>query len=189
MQDFRYGLSAIGSPFDSRNNPTGMMNPTLPYTPPTVAPAMDLSGLGNITPMTYSGGGISSSARPPEMPSAMRTAYNSPGGIGASASGSGSMLDGLGGMVKSTFMNADGGLNLENITGILGSIGGLWGASKQLGLMKDQLNFQKDAFNKNYGNQVQSYNTALSDRARARGVMEGQSQDQIDSYVDRNRLR
>ena len=50
----------------------------------------------------------------------------------------------------------------------LQSLGNLWLGMQQYGLMKDQLAFSKDSFNKNYRNSVQSYNTQLEGRARAR---------------------
>ena len=42
--------------------------------------------------------------------------------------------------------------------------------------------------NTNLNNSIQSYNTSLEDRARARGVMEGQSDEQVQSYIDKNKL-
>ena len=35
---------------------------------------------------------------------------------------------------------------------------------------------------------IQSYNTRLADRARSRGFVEGQSQEQIDDYINKNRM-
>lgn len=102
--------------------------------------------------------------------------------------GSQGILGGLGSSIRGTFGNGRGGVDIGNVASLLGSIGSIWGASRQLGSMRDQLNFQREVFNKNYGNQVKSYNTALSDRSRARGAMEGQSQSQVDDYYNRNKL-
>lgn len=92
------------------------------------------------------------------------------------------------GWLKSTFMNEGGGLNMQSILGGISAFGGLWGASKQLGLAKDSLNFQKEIFRTNTENQRKSYNTALEDRARSRYAQEGAGQSAADDYVRRNRL-
>lgn len=70
----------------------------------------------------------------------------------------------------------------------LSTIGGLYAAFQQLGLAKKQFNFQKQAWDTNLGNQIKSYNTALEDRARARAAMEGQSQEQANTYIEQNRM-
>ncbi|QWY83522.1 putative structural protein [Rhizobium phage RHph_X2_28B] len=98
------------------------------------------------------------------------------GGFGMGGAGSG----GFGGL-----MSLDG---LKLIGGGLSTIGNLWNAFQAQKLAREQFNFQKNFANKNLANQIQSYNTALEDRARSRGFTEGQSQEQIDSYVDKNRL-
>ena len=70
----------------------------------------------------------------------------------------------------------------------IGTLGNLWGAWQSNRLARDQLNFTKDVTNTNLNNQIQSYNTALEDRARARGVMEGQTTAETQAYIDKNRL-
>lgn len=70
----------------------------------------------------------------------------------------------------------------------IGTLGNLWGAWQSNRLARDQLNFTKDVTNTNLNNQIQSYNTALEDRARARGAMEGQTTAETQSYIDKNRL-
>lgn len=75
-----------------------------------------------------------------------------------------------------------------NSVNLISSLGSLYGGIRQLGLAKDALNFQKEAFNTNLNNQRQSYNTALEDRARARYAQEGSGQAAADDYVRRNRL-
>lgn len=50
----------------------------------------------------------------------------------------------------------------------LGSLFQGWTGMQQLGLARDQLAFQKDAFNTNLQNQTSAYNTALEDRIRGR---------------------
>lgn len=83
---------------------------------------------------------------------------------------------------------AGGGGGLSMITGALGTIGNLWNAFQAQKLAKEQFSFTKDFANRNLANSIASYNTALSDRARARGFTEGQTQDQINAYVNSNKL-
>lgn len=70
----------------------------------------------------------------------------------------------------------------------IGTLGNLWGAWQSNRLARDQLNFTKDVTNTNLNNQIQSYNTALEDRARARGAVEGQTTAETQAYIDKNRL-
>ena len=70
----------------------------------------------------------------------------------------------------------------------LNALGNLWGAWQSNRLARDQLDFTKRITNTNLNNQIQSYNTALEDRARSRAAVEGQTSAQEQAYVDRNRL-
>lgn len=70
----------------------------------------------------------------------------------------------------------------------LNSLANIWGAWQANQLAKDQLAFTKGVTNTNLNNSIKSYNTALEDRARARGFTEGQSSSDIQSYIDKNRL-
>ena len=70
----------------------------------------------------------------------------------------------------------------------LGSLFQGWTGMQQLDLARDQLNFQKNAFNTNLRNQTQAYNTALEDRIRGRtSNYEGKEQD-VQNYLNQNRL-
>lgn len=69
----------------------------------------------------------------------------------------------------------------------LASIGNIWNAFQSNKLAKDQFKLTKGATETNLANSIGAYNTSLSDRARSRGAMEGQSQDQIQAYIDQNR--
>jgi hypothetical protein len=71
----------------------------------------------------------------------------------------------------------------------LGTIGSLWSAFQGNKLAKKQFNFTKDFAERNMANQLASYNTALEDRGRSRAVVEGQSPQQAQSYIDKNRLK
>ena len=86
-----------------------------------------------------------------------------------------------------------GGLGLNMPTaqlglGALGALSNLWGGFQAQKLARDQFDFTKGITNTNLNNSIKSYNTALEDRARSRGAAEGQTADQIASYVDRNRM-
>lgn len=83
------------------------------------------------------------------------------------------------------------GLNIPSLQLGLGGIQGLANLYNSFAanrLARDQFQFTKDVTNTNLNNSISSYNTALEDRARARGVAEGQTGDQVSDYIARNRL-
>ncbi|QYW01835.1 hypothetical protein PP761_gp60 [Stenotrophomonas phage Paxi] len=83
------------------------------------------------------------------------------------------------------------GLNMNTAQfglGALQTLGGLWGAFNANRLARDQFNFTRDFANTNLNNSIQSYNTQLADRARARAAVEGQTDAQRDQYIADNRL-
>lgn len=101
--------------------------------------------------------------------------------------GNQSILGGLG----NSLSDAGIGLNLPTMQlGLsgLGALNTIFQGRQANRLARDQLNFARDVTNTNLRNQVQSYNTALEDRARSRGVVEGRSTDYTDEYIERNRL-
>ena len=57
----------------------------------------------------------------------------------------------------------------------------------QYNLAKDKFNFDKAAYNKNYANEVASYNTQIADRANARASATGDFAG-AQEYINRNRL-
>lgn len=71
----------------------------------------------------------------------------------------------------------------------LQTIGNLFAAFQANKLAKQQFKYTKKVTDANLGNQIQSYNTALSDRINSRYVMEGKSPDQAQSYLDVNKLK
>lgn len=73
--------------------------------------------------------------------------------------------------------------------GVLGTLGGLYNGWNSNKLMKDQLNFQKQAFNKQYQASVNQYNTQLEDRQRARVASNPNAYQSVSSYMDQNRVR
>jgi len=73
--------------------------------------------------------------------------------------------------------------------GAIGTIGGLVNSRNMLGLARDQFKQARDVTNTNLTNQIQSYNTALADRARTRAAMEGRDMESANKYVEENKLR
>ena len=84
------------------------------------------------------------------------------------------------------------GMNIgtgQLVLGGIGSIGNLWSAWQAQKLAEEQFNYQKGITDTNLANQIQSYNTALSDRITARGFTQGDSQSTIDQYIEENSMR
>ena len=79
---------------------------------------------------------------------------------GAAQGGSG-LWDGLG-----EFFGNHG----KTLVGGLGALGGLFMNTRNYGLAKDQLNMQREAYDKNYAAQRQMTNARLEDRQRARNA-------------------
>lgn len=69
--------------------------------------------------------------------------------------------------------------------GAIGNIMSAWNANK---LAKKQFEYQKSISDTNLANSIQSYNTSIQDRARARGAAEGQTDAQVQDYIARNSL-
>ena len=99
---------------------------------------------------------------------------------------------GFGATPPQSFLQRTGlGMNMPTFGLALGGIqtlGGLWGAYNAAKVAKQQLAFTKATTNANLANQTQSYNTSIADRARSRGITEGQSASQIEDYISRNSL-
>ena len=80
----------------------------------------------------------------------------------------------------------------STITGGLQAAAGLWGAyngMQQTKLAKQQMANSLNQWNKNYDNQVASYNTRLEDRQNARVAAQGANQQDSASYMAKNRLK
>lgn len=78
---------------------------------------------------------------------------------------------------------------LQGGAGILQGLSGLYGGYQTYQLGKDQLNFQKDAFNKNYQNQVQLTNLALRDRQERRYRNRPDLYQNPDEYMSKNQIK
>lgn len=117
------------------------------------------------------------------MPNTSMATPSATGGFGGytpSAAGSGGIFGstGLGMNIPTLQLGFQG----------LSSLASLYGGLKSLGMAQDQFNFQKNLANTNLANSVQSYNTNLTDKATARGVAEGQTPGQVQSYINSNKL-
>lgn len=102
-------------------------------------------------------------------------------------SGGGSNITGIG----NAMTNAGLGLNIPTLQlgiGGLGALNSIFQGREATKLAKKQYNLAKDVTNTNLTNQIRSYNTALEDRARSRGVMEGRDDSYVDEYVEKNRM-
>ena len=87
-------------------------------------------------------------------------------------------------------------INWGNVMGIgvqgLQALAGLWTAyngTQSLKLAKQAFNTQKDLAYKNLGNSIKSYNTALSDRLKARAAMETGNKNAYDDQIEENKLK
>lgn len=74
------------------------------------------------------------------------------------------------------------------VLGGIGTIGNLWMAYQAQKLAKEQFSFQKDITNANFANQLQSYNTSLTDKINSRTAQEGGDTADAQAYVDNNKL-
>lgn len=80
----------------------------------------------------------------------------------------------------------------STIMGGLQAASGLWEAyngMQQNKLVKQQMANSLNQWNKNYTNQVSSYNTRLEDRQNARVAAQGANQQDTAAYMDKNRLK
>lgn len=111
----------------------------------------------------------------------------------------GSILPGTGGPgsgnepASQGWWGIDGlGKNLDTLKLGLGGLqtgAQLWGAFQAQRLARDQFDYTKRITDTNLTNSTNAYNTALEDRARSRGAVEGQTQTQVNDYIERNRAR
>lgn len=71
--------------------------------------------------------------------------------------------------------------------GGLQTLGNLWMGARALKMAKEQFNYQKGVTETNLVNSIQSYNTALQDRANNRADATNSSQASADAYVEENK--
>lgn len=126
-----------------------------------VVPTQYASTIGALSGTSTGGTGTGKTPPPVDTGNMFTSAF---GWLGDNAQGIGSLLQGI------------------------GALGSLWGTNKQIGIAKDQLNFQKQAYNTNLANQIASYNTNLEDKIRGRYSTVDQSEAQVQDYLNKNRL-
>ena len=126
----------------------------------------------------------------PQLTNYMASPYGQAGTMAASQLADQTSLNANGGFFNPNNTNFGWNANTLNfgMQGLMG-LGNLWGAWQANKLARDQLNFTKDFANRNLANQTQAYNTALEDRGRTRGFVEGQSSAETQAWIDRNRLK
>lgn len=158
----------MAGPYDVNFQPTPMNGPVPGFNPNNAAISNYLSG--NTQQMTTPGLGanIAGSITAPQIPGV--TPGVTPG---------------------SNALNTPLGPNLGTanlILGGLGTIGNLWMSFQAQKLAKEQFAFQKDMTNANFANQLQAYNTTLTDKINARTAQEGGDSADAQKYVDNNKL-
>ena len=87
---------------------------------------------------------------------------------------------------QGNFWSKDGGAGM--ILGGVQVLGNLWSTYQQHKMAKEQMSFAREQWDTNLANQTKTYNTALSDRARAQYHTEGGSDADRDAYVAKNSL-
>lgn len=103
------------------------------------------------------------------------------------------------GLSSNTLVDGNGILGSINL-GDLASLGsglmdlyGMWNqfsmANDALDLARDQFNFSKNFSSAQLNNQIDSYNTALADRARTRSWAETGTTDAYNDWYDKNKLK
>ena len=70
----------------------------------------------------------------------------------------------------------------------LNTVGGLYGAYQANDMANQQFDYAKKMGDANLANQIKSYNTNLSDKATARGSVEGWTDAETQSYINSNKL-
>jgi len=75
-----------------------------------------------------------------------------------------------------------------NIMDAIGSLGQVYAAIQANKINKQQLAFQKDAFNQNMANTKSSFNMALEDKLTSRQAMAGLSDGQVSDYLKKYTL-
>ena len=73
--------------------------------------------------------------------------------------------------------------------GLIQGLGGAYMGMKQYGLAKEQLQFSKDSFNKNYEAQKSMTNASMEDRQRARVASNAGAYQSVGDYMAKNGIK
>lgn len=177
MSDFRF--------MDPTANPLGMFPATAVQSPADFLKSLQgfspvAMGNNRALPLAPSFTGLGGTLGDQAGDYSMPTMATNPGWASGAGTASGTglfggMFDGLD--MKSIGRWLGGGTNTDGtkdfgmgstLVGGLGALSSLYMGMKQYGLMKDQLGFAKDSFNKNWEAQVKTTNAQLEDRQNAR---------------------
>lgn len=115
-----------------------------------------------------------------------QSSYQAPSSLAPSVAPGGVQAPGMGATAGTGLGFNLGTTNL--VLGGIGTIGNLWMAYQAQKLAKEQFAFQKDITNANFANQLQSYNTTLTDKINSRTAQEGGDTADAQAYVDNNKL-
>ena len=110
----------------------------------------------------------------------------------AANSGMGPALTAPGVQAPGTSASTPLGMNLGTanlVLGGIGTLGDLWAAFQTQKHAKEQFQYQKGITDTNLANQIQSYNTALVDRIKARASVTGAGEGEVNQYIADNSLR
>lgn len=143
-----------------------------------------------------SGQGVAGGVAPPSPGTPVVPAIAMPGASQRTGIGNNNLSAALNFTAPNTGANNRGGF-LGGIGGIeglgtimqgIGSLGQIWSSLQAVRLAREQLNFQREAYQTNLANQTQSYNTALEDRIRSRYFTEGRGAEAVESYLAEHSL-
>lgn len=81
------------------------------------------------------------------------------------------------------------GNNLGTVVQGIGALTNAYLGFRQLSMAKDQLNFQKSSWAKNFANSVSTYNTSLEDRIRGRTSDYAGKENDVQSYLAKHKLK
>jgi hypothetical protein len=141
-----------------------------------------LSQYGNGNPMGYVMGSGLAAAMPEASMMAPVDGLNLAGTPTPGADGQG-FLGGVG-----NWFSKNGQLLNTGVQGI-SALYGIYNANKQLGLMKDNLKFQKKSWDQNLVNSLQAYNTSLEDKIRGRTSEYAGKEGDVQAYLSKNSLK
>lgn len=150
------------------------LNFGLPTATSVASPVPQLPSVGNGDFSAVTNSNLFSDVAPANSPGLMQrfSSWLQDNGILGYTDEKGNRFDGLGGMALNT---ASGAFNA-------------YMGMKQLGLFKDQLNFQKDSFERNYAAQRDTLNTQMADRQAARVASNPGAYQSVSDYMAKNRI-
>lgn len=77
---------------------------------------------------------------------------------------------------------------IASLTESLGDLANIYSSFRANRIARDTLDFQRDSFQKNFANQVSTFNMNLEDRAHNRARQAGQTTAEAEAYINKHRL-